>query len=139
MINKQGKEQLRVLIADDHEVMRAGICDLLALTPDIKVVAAVPDGLTALEKIHELMPDVAVIDVRMSGMNGIEATSLIKARHPSVRVLCMSVHHEPQVVDDALAAGACGYILKVNAAEELVKSIRAAAAGEKINHPGAAS
>jgi len=138
VINKQGNEQLRVLIADDHEVVREGICDLLALTPDIKVVAAVSDGLTALEKIHELVPDVAVMDIRMSGMNGIEATRLIKARHPGVRVLCMSVHHEPQVVADALAAGACGYVLKVNAAEELVKSIRAAVAGETINSPEAA-
>ena len=122
--------KIRILVADDHVLIRDGICALLASEPDIEVLGFAEDGEETLAKATELQPDIVIMDVRMPKMNGVEATRLLKAAHPHVRVLCMSVHHEKVIVDSVMAGGASGYLVKGNAAKEIVPAIRAVAAGE---------
>jgi two-component system response regulator NreC len=124
------QKKLRIIIADDHELIRDGICGLLALESDMEVVATVEDGETAVQKAEELRPDVVVMDIRMPRLNGIEATKKIRSRQSGTLVLCMSVHHEKIIVDSVMEAGASGYILKGNVSTDLSPAIRAIVAGE---------
>ena len=130
MKEQANDKTIRVIVADDHELIREGVCSLLALEPDIEVAAVVADGKQAVSNVSALLPDVILMDIRMPKLNGMEATRLIKMRHPEVAVLCMSVHHERLIVDSILKAGASGYLLKANAGKELVPAIRAVIAGE---------
>ncbi len=130
-MNEQIKDKkIRVIVADDHVLIRDGVCSLLGLESDIEVVAVVEDGEQAVLKVSELLPDVVIMDIRMPKLNGVEATRKLKIEHPEVAVLCMSVHHEALIVDSILEAGASGYLLKGNAGQELVPAIRAIMAGE---------
>ncbi len=124
------QKKLQVLVADDHELIREGICNLLALESDMEVVATAEDGEVAVQKAEELMPDVVVMDIRMPKLNGIEATRKIKSEHNDILVLCMSVHHEKIMVASVMEAGASGYILKGNVNTDLSPAIRAIVAGE---------
>ncbi len=120
----------RVLVADDHALIRDGICSLLDTTPDIEVIGVAEDGEQTLSKASELQPDIVLMDIRMPKINGMEATRLLKDKHPEMRVLCMSVHHEKLIVDSIMASGASGYLVKGNAAKEIVSAIRTVAAGK---------
>jgi DNA-binding NarL/FixJ family response regulator len=131
MCNRNQENQIRLLVADDHQLAREGICDLLELAPDIEVVGTAENGEEAVKRVAELQPAVVLMDVRMPLLNGIDATRQIRSSHPDVRILGMSVHHEMTIVNDFLAAGASGYVLKGNAGAELAPAIRAVAAGEK--------
>lgn len=120
----------KVLIADDHPVLRLGLRDLLSAEPDIEVVAEAGDGLEALRLIQELQPDVAVIDIAMPGLSGHGLTRQIQLLGLPCRVVIFSVHTQAQYLFKALEAGAVGYVFKTGACEELVEAVHAVARGE---------
>jgi len=121
---------IRVLLVDDHKLMREGIESMLEGVADVVVVGGASDGRTALDLVRTLKPDVVVMDVGMTEMNGIEATRSIRAAFPDVRVVALSTHTDRRYVLHMLDAGACAYVLKVGAHEELLRAIRAASRGQ---------
>lgn len=125
-----------ILLADDHRIFRAGLRPLLAGQPDLEVVAEADDGLRALELARELTPDVAVLDITMPGLSGLEVTRHLAKEAPGVRVIILSMHSDRRYVLEALRAGARGYLLKDAGFEELLVAIRAVRAGQM--HLGAA-
>ncbi len=126
---------IRVVIADDHALVREGTSELLAKHPDIEVVAAAEDGISAVELIAKFRPDVALVDISMPGLTGIEVTREVKSSFPEVAVLILTVHDEDGYVRALLEAGAAGYLLKDIGEAELVRSIRAVHSGESVLHP----
>lgn len=128
-------DQIRVVIADDHALVREGTKELLSKHEDIEVVATADDGISALEQIAHFEPDVALVDIAMPGLTGIEVTSKATAAYPSVAILILTVHDEEGYVRALLEAGAAGYLLKDIGETELVRSIRAVHAGESVLHP----
>lgn len=126
---------IRVLLADDHNVLREGLRALLDRETDIEVVADVPDGRAAVRKAGELLPDVVVMDIGMPGLDGVEATREILSSLSGPRVLCLSVHREEHVVRSIFEAGASGYLLKTSASEELLQAVRAVAKGDSYLSP----
>jgi DNA-binding NarL/FixJ family response regulator len=121
---------LRVLIADDHGIVRSGVKLLLDRQPDIEVVAEAEDGVEAVAKTIEVRPDVAVLDVSMPRMTGLQATHEIKRQTPDTQVLILSMHDDERYLFEALRAGAAGYVLKRAADQDLVDAVRAAGRGE---------
>lgn len=126
---------IRVLLVDDHAMMREGLRALLVDAADIEVVGEAADGRTALELLGTLRPDVVVMDVGMAEMNGIEATRRIRAEHETVKVIALSTHADKRYVQHMLEAGACGYVLKIAAYEELLRAVRAASRGQTYLSP----
>ena len=120
---------LRVLIADDHVLVRAGLCELVKLLPDVEVVAQASDGREALHLIKTHNPDIILMDIAMPGMNGLEATVLAKQQFPHVRIIILSEHSSEEFVFRALRSGAEGFVLKDDPVEELFSAIKAVAQG----------
>ena len=114
----------RVLIADDHALLRSGMRAMLAGEPGIEVVGEAADGLEAVDLCGELRPDLVLMDVGMPGMDGMEATRRIKAEHPDVSVLVVTAHPSPDYMLDAVRAGAAGYLLKTASRDEVFAAIR---------------
>jgi len=129
---------IRVLLADDHTIVREGVRLCLEAMGDIEVVAEAGDGQMAVQLANELRPDVAVIDLTMPRLTGVEAIRQIKRETPQTEVVVLSVHDSEAYVVQALRAGAAGYVLKRNAATELAAAIRAAHAGQAYLHPSIA-
>jgi two-component system response regulator NreC len=127
-----------VLLADDHTIVREGVRLCLEAMGDIEVVAEAEDGQAAVSLAGQLRPDVAVVDLTMPRLNGVEAIRQIKRDVPSVEVVVLSVHDSEAYVVQALRAGAAGYVLKRNAATELAAAIRAAHDGQAYLHPSIA-
>jgi len=123
---------ISVLLADDHGVLRDGVQRLLEANADIKVVATLDDGREAVEKAAELQPDVVVMDISMPKMNGLEATRRIADCSPATGVAILSMHSSAEMVREAFAAGALGYVLKESAGDELVRAVRTVAAGRRF-------
>ncbi|MBI4279262.1 MAG: response regulator transcription factor [Armatimonadetes bacterium] len=121
---------IKVLLVDDHDLFRRGLAGMLARQPDFDVVGEVGDGLEAVERAAETMPDVILMDVYMPRCDGIEATRRIKARMPYVKVVMLTVSEEEQKLFEAIKAGAQGYLLKKIAPRDLYAMVRAAAHGE---------
>lgn len=119
------REVIRVLLADDHKILRKGLAGLLAGYDDIKVVAEAPDGEQAIRLASELRPDVVVMDVDMPGVNGIEATRHITGSFPEVQVIGLSAHADNDVASAICGAGAVSYLNKGGPPEQLVAAIRA--------------
>lgn len=120
---------IRVLLADDHAMMRDGLQAMLQAAPDIKVVGSVGNGREAITRASALRPDVVIMDVTMPDMNGIEAAGLLRDKHPEIRIIMLSMHSSSEHVYRALNAGAAGYLLKESAGEEIISAVRAAHAG----------
>jgi DNA-binding NarL/FixJ family response regulator len=132
-----GPEQVRIVVADDHEVVRAGFAELLDTRPDFTVVGTADDGAEAVRLCHELRPDVVLMDVRMPGMDGIEATrQLTGSGEYRPRVIILTTFDLDEYVYEALRAGASGFLLKDVTAERLFDAVRVVADGEALLAPG---
>ena len=121
---------IRILIADDHAVVRQGLRSFLALSDDLEVAGEAGEGREAVEQAHRLRPDLVTMDLLMPGVDGVTAIATIRRELPSVQVLALSGYLDDHLIAEALHAGAVGYLLKDTAAEELQRAIRAAAAGQ---------
>ncbi|HDQ73910.1 MAG TPA: response regulator transcription factor [Chloroflexi bacterium] len=132
-------ENIRVLLADDHAVVRKGIREFLEEAGDVEVVAEADDGAQALRLVEEHRPDVAVLDIRMPEVTGVEATHQIKKRFPQVRVLILTAYDDDPYVFALLQAGADGYVLKTSSSDELVRAVRTVYRGESALSPQIAS
>jgi NarL family two-component system response regulator LiaR len=129
---------IKILIAEDHVVVREGTRQILEREPDMEVVAEASDGEEAIRLAGNTMPDVAIIDIAMPNVDGIEATKQIKALYPSIAVLILTAYDDDQFVFSLLEAGAAGYLLKSVRGHELVDAVRAVYAGESVLHPAIA-
>jgi DNA-binding NarL/FixJ family response regulator len=125
---------IRILIADDHAVLRAGLRMLLDAEPDMQVIGEAADGTMALARVHELTPDVVLLDVTMPRMGGLETLRQIQDTSPQTRVLILTMHDDESYLREALAAGAAGYVLKRAADIELLSAIRAVYRGGTYLH-----
>jgi DNA-binding NarL/FixJ family response regulator len=121
---------IRILVADDHEIMRDGLRNLLEKEPGMKVLAGAGNGREAVRYAKKLKPDVVIMDVSMPDMNGIEATRQILSERPQTKILTLSMHSDRRFVAETLSAGASGYLLKDCAFEELTHAIRTVVGGQ---------
>ncbi len=126
----------RVLLVDDHPVVRGGLVALLDTLPGIAVVGQVGDGAAALREVALLKPDVVVMDLRMPGMDGVEAVRRITTGYPATAILILTMFDEESLIADALAAGAHGYLLKGAGQDEIERAIRTVAASATVFSPG---
>ena len=131
-------DQIRLLLADDHAVVRSGLRMLLQAQPDMIIVGEAETGQEAIHRVAELSPDVVLMDIEMPGMNGIEATRRIKANAPAAAVLALTMYEDDQYFFEMLRAGASGYVPKRAAPDELVSAIRAVSRGEVFLYPSLA-
>jgi DNA-binding NarL/FixJ family response regulator len=130
---------IRLLIADDHPVVRDGLSGMFALDPDFEVVGEASDGSEAVRLAFALNPDVILMDLRMPGVDGLAATRELTARHSASHVLVLTTYDTDSYVLPAIEAGATGYLLKDAPREELLRAVRAAARGEAVLSPAVAS
>jgi DNA-binding NarL/FixJ family response regulator len=128
---------VRVLIADDHGIVRSGLRLLLERQPDIEVIAEAADGAEAREIAVRERPDLAILDVRMPKLTGLQVTRELKKQAPEVSVLILSMHDDERYLFEALKAGASGYVLKTQADTDLMEAIRAVERGEPFLTPTA--
>jgi DNA-binding NarL/FixJ family response regulator len=126
---------IRILLADDHEIVRQGLRSLLEKEPDLEVVGEAEDGRKVLGLVRQLLPDVVVMDISMPNLNGADATRQIVRGFPKVKVIGLSIHSRRAFVADMLKAGASGYVLKECPVDELIEAIRIVAAGDKHLSP----
>ncbi|WP_333779262.1 response regulator transcription factor [Streptomyces sp. IBSBF 3136] len=131
-----GAGVIRVLVADDQQMVRQGFTVLLNTKPDIEVIGQAVDGRDAVAKVAELTPDVVLMDIRMPELGGIEATRLVTADHPGIRVLVLTTFDLDEYVYEALRAGAAGFLLKDASADQLAEAVRVVAAGDALLAPG---
>ena len=129
---------IKLLLVDDHQVVRTGLRMLLEGQPDMKIIGEAESGLQALEKARELSPDVVVMDITLPDISGIEATKRIKELFPDISVVALTIHEDEQYFFEMLQAGASGYVPKRAAPEDLITSIRAASVGEIYIYPSLA-
>ena len=132
------KPKIRILVVEDHEIVRDGVRMMVNSQPDMQVVAEAADGRTAVQLVAELAPDVVVMDISMRDMNGLQATEKIKQRYPAVKILTLTRHTDLGFLQQMLGAGASGYVLKQSASKELLHAIRTVAAGGKHLDPAIA-
>lgn len=129
---------IRVLLADDHALMREGLRAILARDRDVEVLGEAASGLEAVELCRECRPDVVIMDVAMNDLNGVEATRRIRERDPGVRIVALSSHSDSRFIAEMLRAGASAYVLKENAYAELRRALDAVRRGSTYLCPGAA-
>lgn len=122
---------IKVLLADDHSIVRAGLRRIVEECEDMEVTGEAADGRDALRQIHKQLPDVAVVDISMPGMDGLEVISQLRSYYPKLPVIILTMHEEEQYVVRAIEAGAMGYITKRSAPEQLVKAIRKVVEGHR--------
>jgi DNA-binding NarL/FixJ family response regulator len=130
--------KLRIVLGDDHTLVRHGICKILEEQPEWTVVAQASDGRDAVRQILEQRPEVAIVDIGMPLLNGIEVTRQVTRRAPDVRILVVSMHADEAYITQALQAGATGYLLKDSADSELIGAVTAVAAGKSFFSPAVA-
>jgi DNA-binding NarL/FixJ family response regulator len=126
---------MRILIVDDHPITRDGLRTALSLTDDVDVVGEAASGEEAIQVVEKTIPDVVFMDVRMPGMNGIQATRVIRERHPETRVILFTVDESRASISEAIQAGVSGYLLKDVGVAELVNAARLAMQGKAVIHP----
>jgi len=127
--------QIRVLIVDDHPIVRSGVRMLLEVEPDIVVTGEAVDGIEAIVKSKDLEPDVVLMDIGMPGMDGLEATKQIKTQWPDIAILVLTMHRSEEYFFEMLKKGASGYILKGAEASDLIHAVRVVARGEVFLYP----
>ena len=132
-------KKLRLLLVDDQGMFREGLRTLLSLQRDFEIVGEAGDGAAAVEAVRKEKPEVVLMDLRMPGVGGVEATRRIKAAQPEVRVIVLTTFEEDEEVFAALRAGAVGYLLKASPSEKLCEAIRLAARGESLLEPSVAA
>ena len=133
-------DSVRIVVADDHALVREGIRRVLDEEPGFEVVAEAADGETALARVAELQPDVVVLDISMPGLSGLEVARRLRERHPDVRALVLSMHDDTEYVLRAVRAGAAGYLLKDDAGPQLLRqAVRAVHAGDSFFSPAVAT
>ena len=130
--------KIRVFLADDHQVFREGIHLLLDRVPDMEMVGEAQDGAEAVAKVSQLMPDVVLMDITMPGLNGLEATRQIKQKHPSIKVLILTMHETDQYLSAMLEVGVSGYLVKTTTSRELISAIKAVHQGDVYLYPSIA-
>jgi DNA-binding NarL/FixJ family response regulator len=135
-VERSARKKIRILLADDHVMVRQGFRLILAAQPDMEIVGEAGNGREAVELAEKLQPDVVVMDVAMPELNGIEATRRLASSTPHTRVLALSMHKDSVYVREILRAGARGYLLKDSVAADLVSAVRAVASGEGYLSPG---
>jgi DNA-binding NarL/FixJ family response regulator len=121
---------MRILIADDHTLVRAGLTSLIARLPEMEVVAEAADGRQALRLVRDLQPDIVLMDIAMPGLNGLESAERIHGIHPKVKIIILSMHASEEYVAQALKAGASGYLLKDAATAELEMALKSVSMGQ---------
>ncbi|MDH3358455.1 MAG: response regulator transcription factor [Desulfobacterales bacterium] len=126
---------VKILLADDHQIIREGLRSLIEKQPGMEVVAQVENGRTAIKLTRKIKPDVIVMDINMPDMNGIDATRQIVAEFPGIKIIAFSMHSDHQFVAGALKAGVSGYLLKDSAFEELARAIRTVVANQTYLSP----
>ncbi len=122
-------EKIKILFADDHAIVRDGLRSLFRSDPGFSIVGEAADGAEAIRLVEENRPDVAVLDISMPNVNGIEATSIIKERFPETKVLILTIHENEEYIQELITAGADGYVLKNAEKKEIFDGVRAVAAG----------
>ena len=132
-------QNIRLLIVDDHAVLRDALRALLSLSEDIEIVGEASDGTEAIEKVQELEPDVVVMDLGMPKMDGLEATRRISKKYPRVKVLVLTQHDNKEYILSAIKAGASGYVPKKALGAELMSAIRSVYQGQSFLYPSAAA
>jgi DNA-binding NarL/FixJ family response regulator len=129
------KNEIRIVIADDHPIFRSGLRNEIEKVPGLKIVAEAEDGESALERIQTLQPDIAVLDLKMPNRNGFEVMRAIQEKEQPVAVIFLTMHKDERIFTAALDKGAKGYVLKDGAVNEIVAAIKAVAAGENFISP----
>jgi len=129
---------IKVIVCDDQAIIRDGLEMLLKLEKDIEVVGQAQDGAEAVAMVEKAQPDLVLMDLKMPGLNGIEATRQIRANYPQVKVLVLTTYDDDEWVFDAIRAGASGYLLKDTPREEVIKAVRGTAAGKSFIDPAVA-
>jgi len=131
--------KIKILLVDDHKILRDGICSIVKGYPDMEVIGEAENGKKALRLVEELSPDVVIMDISMPDLNGIEATRRIIANHPNIKVIALSMHHDKQFVSEIFKAGASGYLLKDCAFDELEHAVNIVMDGKTYINPQIAS
>jgi len=131
-------EPIRILLADDHAVVRAGIRQFIERATDLQVIAEAEDGQAASDLVDQLQPDVIVLDIQMPRMSGIEVTRRVHAQHPKTGILILTAYDDDPFVSAVLKAGANGYVLKTSPPDEIIRAIREVHAGRSALDPGIA-
>ena len=128
-------EKIKIIIADDHALIRQGICKVLELDKDLLVVAEVSNGIDLLEKMAEFAADIILLDINMPGENGIELTKKIKEKYSKVKIIILTIHDDEDYIFEAYKAGASGYILKDVDPDELIRAVKTVYTGIPYIHP----
>lgn len=132
-------DRIKVLIVDDHRVVREGLSAILKSKDNIQVLGEAQDGLEAVEKARSLLPDVILMDVSMPKMTGVEATRIIKREFPHIGIIALTMYEEQQYIFDLVRGGATGYLLKDSDSDQIVKAIQSVYRGDSLIHPAVAS
>ena len=132
---RRANQRIRVLLADDHQIVREGLSSLLKAQPDMEVVAEATDGAEAIALTEQLVPDVVLMDIGLRGLNGVEATKRLKKTMPHVQVVILSMYDDAATVDRALHAGARGYVVKGRGIDSLCEAVRIVRRGEVYLSP----
>jgi DNA-binding NarL/FixJ family response regulator len=125
-------DPIKILIAEDHRLFREGLVNLLGESPEIDVIDQAEDGMEVINKVEALMPDIILMDISMPGLNGIEATSILKKKYPGIKIIILSMHSEQSYVEQALKEGAMGYLIKDSTYDQLIHAIRIVYSGGKF-------
>jgi DNA-binding NarL/FixJ family response regulator len=126
---------IRILLADDHQVLRLGLCTLLEAQPDFKIVGEATDGSKAIQLVDQLLPDLVVLDIMLPLLNGIEVLRQIHSKHPNIHVVILSMYDNEAYVVEAMSGGASAYVLKQSSSEDLITAIRYSLAGKRYLSP----
>jgi DNA-binding NarL/FixJ family response regulator len=132
-------DKIRILIADDHPVVREGLAAMLARQPDIDVVGEANDGIEAVERVGTLHPNIVLMDLQMPRLGGVEAIRQIRAQYPQVQLIVLTTYGDDDSIFQGIAAGARGYLLKDAPRDELFRAVRAVAQGESLLQPAVAT